>query len=108
MGEENVTPRPRDEWVWTVWTRHDNSVLQETLTCQERHSRIHESYVYCKKVLFLLAENKEKEDEMLQKFHDFQRKAEMYYVYHSIQRYTVRLFYTFWRHILAILFLRHV
>ena len=42
---------------------------------------------------------------MLQKFHDFQRKAEMYYVYHSIQRYTVRLFYTlFWRHILAVLF----
>ena len=55
--------------------------------------------------MFLLAENKEKEDEMLLKFHDFQRKAEMYYVYHSIQRYTVGLFYTlFWRHILAVLF----
>ena len=37
----------------------------------------------------MISENKEKEDEMLQKFQDFQRKAEMYYVYHSIQRYTV-------------------
>ncbi len=35
------------------------------------------------------AENSEKAEEMLKKFSDFQRKAEMYYVYHSIQRYTV-------------------
>ncbi len=41
-------------------------------------------------VPFLSTENSEKAQEMLQKFHDFQRKAEMYYVYHSIQRYTVR------------------
>ena len=26
---------------------------------------------------------------MLKKFRDFQQKAEMYYVYHAIQRYTV-------------------
>ena len=31
----------------------------------------------------------EKEEEMLRKFYDYQRKAELYYVYHSIQRYTV-------------------
>ncbi|XP_070558026.1 intraflagellar transport protein 122 homolog [Ptychodera flava] len=30
----------------------------------------------------------ENRDDMLQKFFDFQRKAEIYYVYHSIQRYT--------------------
>lgn len=30
----------------------------------------------------------EKKEEMLQKFNDFQRKADMYYAYHSIQRYT--------------------
>ncbi|KAK3103245.1 hypothetical protein FSP39_017787 [Pinctada imbricata] len=30
----------------------------------------------------------EKRDEMLAKFQDFQRKADMYYAYHSIQRYT--------------------
>ena len=35
------------------------------------------------------SEKEEKREEMLLKFHDFQRKAEMYYIYHSIQRYTV-------------------
>ncbi|XP_022096034.1 intraflagellar transport protein 122 homolog isoform X1 [Acanthaster planci] len=29
-----------------------------------------------------------KQEDMLAKFHEFQSKAEMYYVYHSIQRYT--------------------
>jgi len=31
----------------------------------------------------------DKIEEMLPKFYDFQRKADMYYAYHSIQRYTV-------------------
>lgn len=26
---------------------------------------------------------------MLEKFHNYQKKAEIYYIYHSIQRYTV-------------------
>ncbi|XP_069142693.1 intraflagellar transport protein 122 homolog isoform X2 [Argopecten irradians] len=30
----------------------------------------------------------DKKEEMLNKFHDYQRKADMYYAYHSIQRYT--------------------
>ncbi len=38
-----------------------------------------------------LSEDAEKKDEMLGKFQDFQKKAAMYYAYHSIQRYTVRL-----------------
>ncbi|XP_013396252.1 intraflagellar transport protein 122 homolog isoform X2 [Lingula anatina] len=38
--------------------------------------------------LDIAGEEPEKRGEMLQKFHDFQRKADMYYVYHSIQRYT--------------------
>lgn len=29
--------------------------------------------------------------EMLDKFHEYQEKAEIYHLYHSIQRYTVRL-----------------
>ena len=62
--------------------------------------------MFTAKNLFLLAENKEKEDEMLQKFHDFQRKAEMYYVYHSIQRYTV-CFPIFTSHISCFI-LRHI
>ena len=40
-------------------------------------------------VFFFSAAEPEKSKQMLTKFHDFQRKAEMYYVYHSIQRYTV-------------------
>ena len=39
--------------------------------------------------LELATEKPEKKAEMLEKFHDYQRRAEMYYVYHSIQRYTV-------------------
>ena len=31
----------------------------------------------------------DKIEEMLPKFYDYQRKADMYYAYHSIQRYTV-------------------
>ena len=31
-----------------------------------------------------------KHDVFIKKFYDYQRKAEMYYVYHSIQRFTVR------------------
>ncbi|ELU12491.1 hypothetical protein CAPTEDRAFT_164190 [Capitella teleta] len=38
--------------------------------------------------LDIASDEPEKEKQMLSKFHDFQRKAEMYYVYHSIQRYT--------------------
>jgi len=30
-----------------------------------------------------------KSNTFIKKFHDYQRKAEMYYVYHSIQRFTV-------------------
>lgn len=30
----------------------------------------------------------DKREEMLEKFHDYQRRADMYYAYHSIQRYT--------------------
>ena len=41
-------------------------------------------------VSFLIeTEEPNKEKEMLEKFRDFQQKAEMYYVYHAIQRYTV-------------------
>lgn len=36
-----------------------------------------------------LTEDSDKREEMLAKFQDFQRKADMYYAYHSIQRYTV-------------------
>jgi len=35
------------------------------------------------------AEASDKHDVFVKKFHDYQRKAEMYYVYHSIQRFTV-------------------
>ncbi|CAH1783917.1 unnamed protein product [Owenia fusiformis] len=38
--------------------------------------------------LDIARDDTEKRDEMLYKFQDYQRKAEMYYVYHSIQRYT--------------------
>ena len=31
----------------------------------------------------------EPDNEMLEKFHDYQEKAEIYHLYHSIQRYTV-------------------
>ena len=43
-------------------------------------------YNFC---TFLLADEPDKIEEMLPKFYDFQRKADMYYAYHSIQRYTV-------------------
>ncbi|XP_067933831.1 intraflagellar transport protein 122 homolog isoform X2 [Watersipora subatra] len=33
-------------------------------------------------------DGQEKSDELLKKFHEFQSKAELYYTYHSIQRYT--------------------
>jgi len=36
------------------------------------------------------ADMAEKRDAFIKKFHDYQRKAEMYYVYHWIQRFTVR------------------
>ena len=45
-----------------------------------------------KKHVSFASEKPDKRKEMLDKFHDFQRKAEMYYVYHSIQRYTVSSF----------------
>lgn len=35
-------------------------------------------------------ENEGQQTEMLQKFHHFQHLAEVYHVYHFIQRYTVR------------------
>ncbi|RXM97632.1 Intraflagellar transport protein 122-like [Acipenser ruthenus] len=38
--------------------------------------------------LDIARENEEKKDEMLEKFHKFQHLAELYHVYHSIQRYT--------------------
>ncbi|XP_078340377.1 intraflagellar transport protein 122 homolog isoform X7 [Crassostrea virginica] len=38
--------------------------------------------------LDIAREDSEKREEMLAKFQDFQRKADMYYAYHSIQRYT--------------------
>ncbi|KAK1161520.1 hypothetical protein AOXY_G19089 [Acipenser oxyrinchus oxyrinchus] len=38
--------------------------------------------------LDIARENEEKKDEMLKKFHKFQHLAELYHVYHSIQRYT--------------------
>ena len=31
----------------------------------------------------------EPDNEMLDKFHEYQEKAEIYHLYHSIQRYTV-------------------
>lgn len=37
----------------------------------------------------MFTEDLEKREEMLAKFQDFQRKSDMYYAYHSIQRYTV-------------------
>jgi hypothetical protein len=42
-----------------------------------------------------LTEDSDKREEMLAKFQDFQRKADMYYAYHSIQRYTVSLALSF-------------
>ena len=50
-----------------------------------------ESYklTFIMKHFFPTAEDSEKREEMLAKFQDFQRKADMYYAYHSIQRYTV-------------------
>ena len=46
--------------------------------------------------IFSTSANAEKRTDMLQKYQDFQQKAEMYYVYHSIQRYTVsRIFYLY-------------
>lgn len=39
----------------------------------------------------MFTEDLEKREEMLAKFQDFQRKSDMYYAYHSIQRYTVSL-----------------
>ncbi|CAC5401560.1 IFT122 [Mytilus coruscus] len=33
-------------------------------------------------------EEPDKREEMLEKFHDYQRRADMYFAYHSIQRYT--------------------
>nr|XP_033782490.1 intraflagellar transport protein 122 homolog [Geotrypetes seraphini] len=44
--------------------------------------------------LDIAQENAEKEVEMLQKFHHFQHLAELYHVYHSIQRYTEEPFST--------------
>ncbi|XP_030640907.1 intraflagellar transport protein 122 homolog [Chanos chanos] len=38
--------------------------------------------------LDIARENEEQKEEMLQKFHSFQHLAELYHVYHSIQRYT--------------------
>lgn len=38
-------------------------------------------------------ESEDQRDEMLKKFERFQRLAELYYVYRSIQRYTVRMYY---------------
>ena len=41
--------------------------------------------------LVLPSDEPDKIEEMLPKFYDYQRKADMYYAYHSIQRYTVSL-----------------
>lgn len=41
------------------------------------------------KFKFVFSDESDKMEEMLPKFYDFQRKADMYYAYHSIQRYTV-------------------
>lgn len=38
--------------------------------------------------LDIAREEPDKREEMLEKFHDYQRRADMYYAYHSIQRYT--------------------
>lgn len=38
-------------------------------------------------------ESEDQRDEMLKKFERFQRLAELYYDYRSIQRYTVRMYY---------------
>ncbi|XP_071492144.1 intraflagellar transport protein 122 homolog [Diadema antillarum] len=38
--------------------------------------------------LEIAGDDRDKSEEMLRKFQEFQAKAEMYYVYHSIQRYT--------------------
>lgn len=44
--------------------------------------------------LFLFeSESEEQRDEMLKKFERFQHLAELYHVYRSIQRYTVRTRY---------------
>ena len=39
--------------------------------------------------IFFFSAEEDKKEEMLEKFHNFQKKAEVYYIYHSIQRYTV-------------------
>ena len=41
-------------------------------------------------MLLSLVGDVEVEDDILDKFFEFQVKAEIYYVYHSIQRYMVR------------------
>lgn len=40
------------------------------------------------------SESEEQRGEMLKKFERFQHLAELYHVYRSIQRYTVRILYT--------------
>ena len=37
------------------------------------------------------AEEPKKKEEMMQKFHDFETKAETYYIYHTIYRHVVRV-----------------
>ena len=46
-------------------------------------------------LLIFLTDNPQGEPdyEMLDKFHEYQEKAEIYHLYHSIQRYTVYLFF---------------
>ena len=41
--------------------------------------------------LIFISEDEKKKTDMLKKFSDFQRKADMYFVYHSIQRFMVGL-----------------
>lgn len=42
-------------------------------------------------MILCITESEEQRTEMLTKFDRFQHLAELYYVYHSIQRYTVSL-----------------
>jgi len=43
----------------------------------------------CTVCVALCSDETGKSQSFINKFHDYQRKAEMYYVYHSIQRFTV-------------------
>lgn len=48
------------------------------------------------KAFLYVIDEPDKREEMLEKFHDYQRRADMYFAYHSIQRYTVSLSFIEW------------